>query len=169
MTPLRSDRMPPSAANVSGVAKRSIAAISADQTKTSSRFPTPDCVATTAPIRADDAGHDRARSPAASRRAAKRPRPRATAIAPSSSEGTGVRTSSGGRAMNHASAPSADAQPAELLAFTAVRETARGGGAHASGSSAAVAPPSNSPRPRRSAPSTSTSALTTSTTRPWMM
>ena len=33
-TPLRSEKMPPSAANVSGVAARSVAAISADQTKT---------------------------------------------------------------------------------------------------------------------------------------
>ncbi len=48
MTPLRSHRMPPIAANTSGVAKRSIAAIRADQTNTRSRFSTPDCVATTA-------------------------------------------------------------------------------------------------------------------------
>jgi hypothetical protein len=50
MTPLRSDRMPPIAAKISGVAKRSIAAISADHTNTRSRFPSPDLVATTAPI-----------------------------------------------------------------------------------------------------------------------
>ena len=50
ITPLRSDSTPPRAAKVSGVAKRSIAAINADHTKTSSRFPTPDRVATTAPI-----------------------------------------------------------------------------------------------------------------------
>ena len=49
MTPLRSDTMPPSAAKASGVAKRSMAAISADQTKTSSRLLSPDFVATTAP------------------------------------------------------------------------------------------------------------------------
>ena len=50
ITPLRSDRTPPRAAKVSGVAKRSIAAISADQTNTSSRFSTPERVTTTAPI-----------------------------------------------------------------------------------------------------------------------
>ena len=37
MTPLRSEKIPPSAANVSGVAARSVAAMSADQTKTWSR------------------------------------------------------------------------------------------------------------------------------------
>ncbi len=50
ITPARSDRMPPSAANASGVAKRSMAAISADHTNTSSRLLSPDLVATTAPI-----------------------------------------------------------------------------------------------------------------------
>ena len=42
MTPLRSDRMPPIAANTSGVAKRSIAAISADHTNTRSRLASPE-------------------------------------------------------------------------------------------------------------------------------
>jgi hypothetical protein len=37
-TPLRSEKMPPMAAKASGVAKRSIAASSADQTTTWSRF-----------------------------------------------------------------------------------------------------------------------------------
>ena len=49
ITPLRSDTMPPSAANSSGVAKRSIEAISADHVKTSRRFASPDFVAATAP------------------------------------------------------------------------------------------------------------------------
>jgi hypothetical protein len=55
MTPLRSDRMPPIAANTSGVAKRSMAAISADHTKTRSRLPSPDLVATTAAMTASTA------------------------------------------------------------------------------------------------------------------
>jgi hypothetical protein len=39
-TPLRSENIPPIAAKVSGVAKTSIEAISVDQVKTCSRFPT---------------------------------------------------------------------------------------------------------------------------------
>ena len=49
-TPERSETTPPSAANTSGVAKRSIAAASADQTMTRSRFASPDWVAAIAPI-----------------------------------------------------------------------------------------------------------------------
>ena len=49
MTPLRSQMIPPSAANISGVAKRSIAATSADQTNTASRLDSPERVAATAP------------------------------------------------------------------------------------------------------------------------
>ncbi len=49
MTPLRSQMTPPSAANTSGVAKRSIAATSADQTNTASRLDSPDSVAANAP------------------------------------------------------------------------------------------------------------------------
>jgi hypothetical protein len=44
-TPDRSEMTPPSAPNVSGVAKRSAAATSADHTTTRSRFPTPDFTA----------------------------------------------------------------------------------------------------------------------------
>ena len=44
-TPLRSEKMPPIAANASGVAKRSIAAVSADQTTTCSRWATLERVA----------------------------------------------------------------------------------------------------------------------------
>src|SRR3954451_19628530 len=47
MTPLRSEMVPPSAANSSGVANRSIEANSADHTTTRSRLPTPDLVAAT--------------------------------------------------------------------------------------------------------------------------
>ena len=50
MTPLRSDRMPPIAPKMSGVAKRSIPAVSADHTKTRSRLLSPDFTAITARI-----------------------------------------------------------------------------------------------------------------------
>ena len=50
MTPLRSDRMPPIAAKMSGVAKRSMPAVSADQTKTRSRLLSPELTAITARI-----------------------------------------------------------------------------------------------------------------------
>ena len=48
MTPLRSDMMPPIAAKIRGVAKRSMPAVSADHTKTRSRFDSPDFTAMTA-------------------------------------------------------------------------------------------------------------------------
>src|SRR3954464_3102516 len=48
-TPERSETTPPSAAKTSGVAKRSIAAASADHTTTRSRLPSPERVAATAP------------------------------------------------------------------------------------------------------------------------
>ncbi len=106
ITPLRSQTIPPSAPKISGVAKRSMAAASADQTKTSSRLPSPERVATTAPIAP--------RTPAAaahppSRRSSPRhaTTPAPTAAAASSRDGTGVRSISGGRAMNQATAPSA--------------------------------------------------------------
>ena len=44
-TPLRSEKMPPIAAKASGVAWRSIAAVSADQTITWSRWPSLERVA----------------------------------------------------------------------------------------------------------------------------
>ena len=44
-TPLRSEKRPPIAAKMSGVAKRSVAAVSADQAKTVSRLPSPEKVA----------------------------------------------------------------------------------------------------------------------------
>ena len=44
-TPERSENMPPSAPKISGVAKRSIEAKSADQTTTVSSFPMPERVA----------------------------------------------------------------------------------------------------------------------------
>ena len=47
MTPLRSDRMPPIAPKISGVAKRSMPAISADHTNTRSRLLSPDFAAIT--------------------------------------------------------------------------------------------------------------------------
>ena len=60
MTPLRSEKMPPTAANTSGVANRNIAANSADHTNTASRLASPDFVATTAPIPPDHPRHHRA-------------------------------------------------------------------------------------------------------------
>ena len=162
--------MPPSAANASGVAKRSMAAISADQTNTSSRLLSPECVATTAPIAPSTPGHDRRRSPAAAPRRAWRSTPAATASAASSSDGTGVRTSSGGSAMNQASAPSATpAQPSCLRRDARARDAAIVAPLTSAASSRLAARAQNTPRPRRSSPSTSTSALTTSTTRPWMI
>ena len=56
MTPLRSDMIPPSAPNSSGVAKRSVAANSADHMNTFSRLASPDLVA--------DDGADRPTTPA---------------------------------------------------------------------------------------------------------
>ncbi len=44
-TPLRSENMPPRAAKISGVAKRSMEAVSADHTTTDSRLDTLDSVA----------------------------------------------------------------------------------------------------------------------------
>src|SRR3954452_20086877 len=78
-TPLRSEMRPPSAPQSSGVANRSIAAISADHVTTSSRWPVPDRVAGAAALgvpgprrrprapadRADDARRDRAPAAAA--------------------------------------------------------------------------------------------------------
>src|SRR3954463_15548705 len=105
-TPLRSEIRPPSAPHSSGVANRSIAAISADHVTTSSRWPVPDWVAANAPappIRpAAIAPQPRRFSPWVTATA-----PSVTAISPSAIEGTGVRRRIGGSAMNHASTPSA--------------------------------------------------------------
>jgi hypothetical protein len=110
-TPERSHTIPPRAPNSSGVAKRSIAAKSADHTTTSSRFETPDRVAAHAPAPpmtpAATPPHPTRRSPW---RAAHAPAP--IAAAASTSDGTGVRTSTGGSAMNQASTPSATAPQA---------------------------------------------------------
>src|SRR3954453_14503699 len=105
-TPLRSEIRPPSAPHSSGVANRSIPAISADQVTTSSRWPVPDWGAANAPappIRpAAIAPQPRGFSPWVTATA-----PSVTAISPSAIEGTGVRRRIGGSAMNHASTPSA--------------------------------------------------------------
>ena len=58
-TPERSETTPPSAAKTSGVAKRSIAAASADQTTTRSRLPSPDCGGGDRADRAQHAADDR--------------------------------------------------------------------------------------------------------------
>ena len=57
-TPLRSEKRPPSAANVSGVANRSVAASSAPHAKTESRCATLERVASTPPSDACEPGHD---------------------------------------------------------------------------------------------------------------
>ena len=105
-TPARSLITPPSAPNTSGVAKRSIAAASADQTTTRSRFPSPDCVAATAPIPpitpAATAPQPRRAWPS---RTVHTPSP--TAISASTTDGAGERTSSGGSATHQATTPSA--------------------------------------------------------------
>src|SRR5215207_10135837 len=113
MTPLRSDTMPPSAANSSGVAKRSIEPISADQVNTSRRLLWPDFVAATAPTAASTPPTT---APHPSRRSSDVAyRPSATAATASTMDGTGLRTSAGGTAMNAAiTAQATPAQPARL-------------------------------------------------------
>ena len=124
MTPLRSHMMPPSAAKASGVAKRNIAAISADHTNTSSRLLSPDFVATTAPtapmMPAAIAPQPSRRSPPCTAIT-----PAATATAPSSRDGTGVRISNGGSAMNQASAPQATPNQPSGPGATPERDAAR--------------------------------------------
>ena len=113
---------PPRAAKISGVAKRSIAAASADQTTTRSRFASPDRVAAIAPIAQ--------RAPVTDRRPAEPPLPlarpptrRGRSRPPSStSDGTGERTSTGGSASQNARRPSTTAaQPASTGRSTLAR------------------------------------------------
>ena len=175
MTPQRSDTMPPSAAKISGVAKRSIAASSADQTNDLSRLPTPDFVA-----------RDRARS---RRHAERRPR-RSRAGAPRRAQrqragrdaeqrrARARRPACGPRSAaarcTQASTPSAMPRPADCArhalrpprAATRSRLVLATLGALRSRRLLARR---NSRRPRRPESSTSTSALTSSTTRPWMI
>ena len=117
MTPLRSQRSPPSAARMSGVAKRSIAATSADQTNTASRLDSFVCVAATAPTPASTpitiAIQPSRFSPSRTTNT-----PAATAAAASTREGTGVRSMIGGSAMKAASTPRAKAPQASSRAPT---------------------------------------------------
>jgi hypothetical protein len=97
-TPERSDTTPPSAPKTSGVAKRSIAATSADHTKTCSRLPVPDCVKTTArappAMPMTMAAQPWRFSPARTAQA-----PQSSAASASRSESTGVRMVIGGTVM----------------------------------------------------------------------
>ncbi len=105
-TPERSENMPPSEANASGVANRSIAARSADQTTTLSSLPTLDSVAANAiakPNRPDAiANPPNRRSPRIAT-----PMPSITAISASTRLGTHDRSVSGGRAIQAATMPMA--------------------------------------------------------------
>ena len=106
MTPLRSEKIPPSAANVSGVAARSVAAMSADQTKAWSRDATSERVASQPskmPSVATATAPQASRRLTPSRRAqspARTPRP------PTTTGTSGVRAVTGGRASQNASTPS---------------------------------------------------------------
>ncbi len=123
MTPLRSDMMPPIAAQISGVAKRSIPAVSADHTNTLSRLPSPDFTATTATI-APSTAMTTAIQP--SRRSPSRAAytPAATPAAAITSDTTGVRIMIGGRAMYAAMTPSAMPTQAAVRAEIPVRDAA---------------------------------------------
>ena len=107
-TPERSEMTPPRAAKIEGVANRSMAAARADQTMTRSRFVSPDSVAATAPIAQRTA---QTIAPQPSRRCPSRitQTPRPAAPSARASDGTGVRTSSGGSASQNANRPSATA------------------------------------------------------------
>ena len=103
-TPDRSEKRPPSAAKASGVANRSVAANSADQTTTLSSFPMPESVARNASPKPN--------TPAAIANAPNRrspliatPRPSMTAISASTRLGTHERMLSGGRASHAAISP----------------------------------------------------------------
>ena len=107
-TPLRSEKSPPRAANVSGVDQRSVAAISADQTKTRSRFGRLGLHRGDRPGDSDQSrgGRAAARAPlAAGERPRSRQRPRAI---PSAIGPAGVRTVKGGSASQKASDPEHD-------------------------------------------------------------
>ena len=142
-TPLRSEKRPPIAAKVSGVAFTSIAAISADHTTTSSRLPRPACVASTPSDaralrrrrRPRRAGAGRARP--SRRRRRRRPRRGRAARRPSRARPAAARA----RRRAH---PATIAEPADHVA-------------------------TRSRRRRFQSQSTSTSAPTKSTTRPWMI
>ena len=179
MTPLRSDRIPPIAPNTSGVAKRSIAANSADQTNTCSRL-----------LLARLGGHDRADRrrprPPRSRRSragapphAARTTPAATPQRPRAATAPACASASAAArcTRRRRRAPCPPSRRCARTRATGARSRGRSSGvAPARCRRLAVAAPARRPRAehhaaptRRSSPSTSTSALTISTTSPWMM
>ena len=130
MTPLRSETTPPSAANSSGVANRSIAANSADHTTTRSRLLTPDLVAPmptmTPMIAVAIAPQPSLRSPLRIAHT-----PQTTAATPRITVGTAERIVSGGIATNSARKPSRTPSQPGLAAVHHRRPPARRSAARA--------------------------------------